>query len=75
MATYKAIQNYIKDKYNCSVKTCWIADMKEQCGITTRTAPNRKSEKSRVYPCPDQHKEKILESFSYYGMISMDSKK
>jgi len=32
MATYKAIQNYIKDKYNCSIKTCWIADMKEQCG-------------------------------------------
>lgn len=69
MATYKAIQEYIKDKYNCSIKTCWIADMKEQCGIVTRTAPNRISESKRVYPCPMIHKEKILDAFCKFGMV------
>ncbi|MDY0138847.1 MAG: hypothetical protein RBR50_04025 [Candidatus Izemoplasmatales bacterium] len=69
MATYKAIQNYIKDKYNCSVKTCWIADMKEQCGISTRKAPNRISESKRVYPCPIDHKLKIEDAFRYFKML------
>lgn len=67
--TYKQIQDYIKEKYHCSVKTCWIADMKEKCGIITRTAPNRISEEKRVHPCPEIHKDKIIESFQYFGMI------
>lgn len=69
MATYKAIQNYIKDKYNCSVKTCWIADMKEQCGITTRKAPNRISESRRAYPCPVQNKDKIKAAFIHFDLV------
>ncbi len=69
MATYKAIQNYIKEKYNCSVKTCWIADMKEQFGITTRKAPNRISETQRVHPCPSEHKQKIEDAFRYFNML------
>jgi hypothetical protein len=69
MATYKAIQNYIKDKYNCSVKTCWIADMKEQCGIITRKAPNRISETQRVHPCPSDYKQKIEDAFRYFKML------
>lgn len=69
MATYKAIQNYIKDKYNCSVKTCWIADMKEKSGIITRTAPNRISEAERVYPCPAKYEDMILDAFRFFKMI------
>ncbi len=69
MATYKAIQNYIKDKYNCSIKTCWIADMKEQCGISTRKAPNRISKSKRVYPCPEKYKAKMIDTFRHFGMV------
>ncbi len=59
MVTYKTMRDYIKVKYNCSVKTCWIADMKEQCGIFTRKVPNRISETQRVHPCPIDHKKKL----------------
>jgi len=37
MATYVQIQNYIKDKYQCSIKTCWIAHIKEKCNLPKRT--------------------------------------
>ena len=33
---YKKIITYIKEKYHCTVKTCWIADMKERCGLPVR---------------------------------------
>lgn len=69
MATYQEIQSYIKSKYNCSVKTCWIADMKEKSGIHTRFAPNRISRDERVSPCPEIHEGKILEAFKHFGMI------
>lgn len=30
MATYKEIQAYVKKQKGYSIKTCWIADMKNQ---------------------------------------------
>jgi hypothetical protein len=51
MATYTEIQEWIKKKYGYTVKTCWIADVKAQCGLPMRTAHNRKG-KNRMYPCP-----------------------
>ena len=33
MATYKQIQEYVRDKYGYSPKTCWIAHMKDVCGL------------------------------------------
>lgn len=41
MATYKEIQGYVKETYGFSPKTCWIAHMKEVCGIPVKNAPNR----------------------------------
>ena len=41
MATYKEIQAYVKDKYGFQPKMCWIAHMKEVCGIPVKNAPNR----------------------------------
>lgn len=29
MAIYKEIQEYVKEKYNITVQTCWIAHMKK----------------------------------------------
>lgn len=42
MATYKQIQNHVKQKYGFIPKTCRIADIKSQHGLTIRVAHNRK---------------------------------
>ena len=36
MATYEEIQDYIKQKYGFTPKTCWIAHVKEICGLPVR---------------------------------------
>lgn len=69
MVTYKQIQEYVKENYGVSIKTCWIAHMKEMCGLPRRTAPNRIDKNSRVYPCPVDKKEMILKAFKHFGMI------
>ena len=69
MATYSQIQDYIKNKYGISVKTCWIAHVKELMGINKRIANNRINPASRVYPCPEDKKEMILDAFRYFGIV------
>lgn len=69
MVTYKEIQNYIKMNYGQSVKTCWIADMKEMHGIPKQVATNRINKDSKIYPCPEDKKKMITEAFKYYKMI------
>lgn len=69
MATYKQIQNHIKEKHNHSVKTCWIADIKEQCGLNPRKAHNRYDENVRLHPCPDKHKGEILGALIHFKMV------
>lgn len=63
IATYKDIQNYIKEKYNISIKTCWIAHMKEVCGLKPRMSSNRIDTNKRKYPCPEDKQEIVLEAF------------
>ena len=69
MATYKEIQNYVLEKYNVTVKTCWIAHVKERCGILTRCAPNRIGANRRTNPCPTSKEGHIRDAFRHYGMI------
>ena len=54
MATYKEIQGYVKETYGFLPKTCWIAHMKELCGIPVKNAPNRISPSHREKPCPPE---------------------
>lgn len=68
MATYKEIQNYIKEKYKFVVQTCWIADIKNGFGLITRKAPNKKGSQ-RLYPCPQNKKSYIIEALRYFKMI------
>tara|TARA_R110001632_G_scaffold150788_2_gene268287 strand:- start:886 stop:1086 length:201 start_codon:yes stop_codon:yes gene_type:complete len=51
--TYKEIQIKAKKELGRTVKTCWIADVKRELGLTTRIADNRKSNSEVKYPCPD----------------------
>jgi len=69
MATYAEIQSYIRIKNGFAVKTCWIADVKNQFGLITRIAYNRKSSK-RLHPCPGNKKKHIIEAFRHFKMIS-----
>lgn len=69
MATYKEIQNYIKEKHGYVTQTCWIAHTKALCGIQTRTAPNRIDSNKRVKPCPEEKVKDIQEAFRHFGML------
>ena len=69
MATYKEIQTYVKEKYGFIPKTCWIAHMKEVCGLSTRNAPNRISPDKREKPCPPEKMKYIKDAFTHFGMI------
>lgn len=69
MATYKEIQKYVKNKYGISIKTCWIADMKEYHGLKKRIAYNRISMGSKTNPCPDNKIAMITDAFKYFKMI------
>lgn len=69
MATYNQIIDYVKNKYSITVQTCWIADMKEKCGLSLREAPNRINKNKRQKPCPVQYEKYIKDAFSYFKMI------
>ena len=69
MATYKEIQNWVKENYGFSVKTCWIANAKEICNLNPRMAPNRKDSAKRTNLCPPDKREPIIAAFRFYKMI------
>lgn len=69
MATYKEIQEYIKQKYGYTPKSCWIAHMKEVCGLHPRIAHNRFSPNSRTNPCPPDKQDDLKEAFKHFKMI------
>jgi hypothetical protein len=68
MATYKQIQEWVKQQYGFIPKTCWIADAKNQAGIPMRKAPNRQG-LDRVEPCPPNKIAPIREALRHFGMI------
>jgi hypothetical protein len=67
MATYKQIQTYVRTEYGFVPKSCWIAHCKEICGLPLRKS--RRGDKQRVYPCPIDKREKIMETFKYFKII------
>ena len=68
MATYAQIQECVKINEGFSVKTCWIADMKELCGLKPRRSP-RRQDKNRMHPCPEDKRPAIKKAFRHFGMI------
>ena len=68
MAAYQQIQEWVREQYGWTLKTCWIAHCKELAGLQPRKAPNRSGEERKV-PCPDEKQEPIFESFRHFKMI------
>ena len=66
--SYSEIQSYVKRRYGISVKTCWIAEVKESYGLTRGPAHNRKGPK-RGNPCPQQHWDKIENALRHYNLL------
>ena len=69
MATYAEIQELVKANHGFTPKTCWIAHVKDLCGLNPRIAPNRISQESRMNPCPDDKIEAIREALKFFKMI------
>jgi hypothetical protein len=69
MASYAKIQAWVKTTHGYVPKTCWIADVKAQHGLTTRLAANRASLEYRVHPCPPAKRVSIEAAVRYFGMI------
>ncbi|MDI6638572.1 MAG: hypothetical protein QME82_06665 [Bacillota bacterium] len=69
MSTYRRIQEYVKRQYGFTPKTCWIAHVKELCGLEPRVSPNRYDASRRVNPCPPDKVGAIKEALKYFGMI------
>jgi len=69
MATYKQIQEYVKNTYGYTPKTCWIAHMKEICGLNPKVSYNRYSLKSRTNPCPPERQDDLRNTFKHFKMI------
>ena len=57
--TYKHIQEHLHKNMGITVKTCWIAHVKELMGLPMRRAPNRQAT-GRKHPCPDHLREPIM---------------
>lgn len=56
--TVKQIQEYTKSHYGFIAKSCWIADVKEKCGLSVKSAWNRENPNERKNPCPADKIEK-----------------
>ncbi len=68
MATYKEIQNWVREHYGWTPKTCWIAHCKELYGLERRDAPNRHGN-ARKHPCPSRKQNSIGRAFRYFKML------
>ncbi len=69
MTTYKQIQTYVKNTYGYTPKSCWIAHMKEECGLNPKVSHRRYSVETRVHPCPDVKQKDLKEAFKHFKMI------
>jgi hypothetical protein len=69
MATYKEIQKYVKDKYDISIKDCWIAHVKELNGLNPKISRRRISKDKRKHPCPANKRDMIESAFRHFKMI------
>ncbi|MBD2279403.1 MAG: hypothetical protein HEQ13_24960 [Dolichospermum sp. DEX189] len=69
MTTYKQLQDYIKTKYQVTVKTCWIAHAKEQLGLPLKASQRSSEGKPRVYPCPLDRLPLIREAFEHFHLL------
>ena len=68
-ATYAEIKAWIKEQYNVSVSSLYIAQCKDECGFEKRDNYNKGAEGHKVPNCPEEKKKLILEAFKHFKTI------
>jgi transcriptional regulator with XRE-family HTH domain len=68
-ATVGDIQLFVKNTAGFVPNPCWVADVKEACGIPVRPAYNRRSPDKRANPCPPGKREAIKVALKHFKMI------
>ena len=66
MSSYKEIQQDIRIRHGLTVKTCWIAYVRE---LNARSAANRVSLQKMNSPCPEDIRPFIEESMRRLGVL------
>lgn len=69
MVTYSDIQKAVKRRYGKTIKTCWIAHVKELNGLRLKAAPNRISRHHRRHPCPHYARPLIEAVLRQHGIL------
>lgn len=69
MATYDEIREETKARFGFKPKTCWIADIKAEYGLTRGSAPNRLDQGSRKHPCPPHRRDEIATIMAELGVL------
>lgn len=68
MTTYCRIQDWVKKNCGFTVKTCWIAHVKELSGLPVKRTHNRRGA-NRLPPCPPEKIKPIRKALQYFEMI------
>lgn len=68
-ATYAEIKKWIKEQYNVSVSSLYIAQCKDECGFEKRENYNKGAEGHKVPNCPEEKRELIMKAFKHFKMI------
>ena len=68
-ATYAEIKKWIKEQYNVSVSSLYIAQCKDECGFEKRDNYNKGTEGHKVPNCPAEKRELIMKAFEHFKMI------
>lgn len=68
-ATYAEIKKWIKEQYNVSVSSLYIAQCKDACGFEKRDNYNKGAEGHKVPNCPAEKRELIMKAFKHFKMI------
>lgn len=68
-ATYKEIQEYVKNKYDLHVTNLYIAQVKREFGIIERENYNTGEGKAKVPQVTPEKREAIIDALKYLQMI------
>lgn len=68
-ATYKEIQEYVKNKYDLHVTNLYIAKVKREFGIIERENYNTGEGKAKVPQVTAEKREAIIDALKYFQMI------
>lgn len=67
---YRKIQAWVEEQFGFQPKTCWIAHVLSDYGLTKRQAGNRIDPMTRKCPCPPAKRPQIVAALQHFQMVS-----